>query len=190
MDHAEIDKMCTRLSYRYNRPNHREDLAQEGKLKCYEILSEEPDAHPAKLYRAVKDRMHEFVHVDTLAVKVPTHSQTRSLIRNIDNKKHGNMSDAGNLRLKSVLSHDSVPYEEGDIASEVDHVSDYEEKDYASYIYATALEKLTRKEFHVIKMRYYEDMSQDEIGELLEMTRQNVSFIEITALSKLGGHFL
>ena len=185
MNHAEIDKMCTRLSYRYNRPSHREDLAQEGMLKCYEILSEEPDAHPAKLYRAVKDRMHEFVHVDTLAVKVPTHSQTRSLIRNIDDKQHGNMSEAGNMRLKIALTTESVLYEEGEIASNLDQAKEYEDKDYENYIYATALENLTRKEFHVIKLKYYEGMSQEEVSEALNISQSSVSNFEITALSKL-----
>ena len=190
MNHAEIDKMCTRLSYRYNRPSHREDLAQEGMLKCYEILSEEPDAHPAKLYRAAKDRMHEYINVDILAVKVPTHNQTRALIWDLSLEKQGTMSEEGNSRLKQALSGSNTAYEEGDIASDLDQAQDYEEKDYASYMYATALEKLTRKEFHIIKLGYYEDMSQEEVGEALSMTHQYVSLVEITALSKLKTSFL
>lgn len=190
MNHAEIDKMCTRLSYRYNRPSHREDLAQEGMLKCYEILSEEPDAHPAKLYRAAKDRMHEYINVDILAVKVPTHNQTRALIWDLSLEKQGTMSEEGNSRLKQALSGSNTAYEEGDIASTLDQAQEYEDKEYASYMYSTALEKLTRREFHIIKLRYYESMSQEEVVEALKLSQSSVSAIEITALSKLKTSFL
>ena len=100
------------------------------------------------------------------------------------------MSEEGNSRLKQALSGSNTAYEEGDIASDLDQAQDYEEKDYASYMYATALEKLTRREFHIIKLRYYEDMSQEEVGEALSMTHQYVSLVEITALSKLKTSFL
>jgi len=190
MDHAEIDKMCTRLSYRYNRPSHREDLAQEGMLKCYEILGEEPNAHPAKLYNEARERMHEYIHVSILAVKVPTHDQTRALIWGSTSDNHGTMTEAGNSRLKRALSDTSVLYEEGEIASDLDQAQDYENKDYASYMYATALEKLTRREFHVIKLRYYESMSQEEVGEALNLTHQYVSIVELAAISKLKPCFL
>ena len=64
MNDKEIMGMCKKLAYRYNSEAHREDMMQEGILVCYEVLAEEPDAHPAKLYRAAKSRMHDYLNID------------------------------------------------------------------------------------------------------------------------------
>jgi RNA polymerase sigma factor (sigma-70 family) len=134
--------------------------------------------------------MHQFLNVDILAVKVPTHNQTRALIWDVASEKQGTMSDTGNSRLKQALSGSTTVYEEGDIASTLDQAQEYEDKEHASYMYSTALEKLTRKEFHIIKLRYYEDMSQEEVGEALGVTQQYISLYEALALSKLKTSFL
>ena len=91
----EILEMCERVANRFNSPSHRDDMVQEGVLKCYEILADEGEVHPAHLYREAKRRMHDYINIDTgLPVAVPAHNIARRLARDINDTATGNMSDS------------------------------------------------------------------------------------------------
>ena len=77
----EISKMCYRLSYKYNTPQHYDDLVSEGTLKCYELLADDPKTHPAKLYREANRSMHDYINFGTLGVAVPTSDTARQVSR-------------------------------------------------------------------------------------------------------------
>lgn len=181
----EILEMCERVANRFNSPSHRDDMVQEGVLKCYEILADNEEVHPAHLYREVKRRMHDYINIDVLPVAVPAHNITRRLTRDINDKTTGDMSETGHKWLKVILSSTSGQYSEEYGASSREHVARYEAKELASYVIKTAREKLTAEELDVLDMRFFGDMTQDEVSNVFGKSKMWVSRQETSALNKL-----
>ena len=181
----DILGMCERLAYKYNSESHREDLVQEGVLKCYEILAKEPDAHPAKLHREANRRMHSYLNLETQPVFIPDHSRARRLARDIEDDDTGNMSEDGYAWLKLVLASENLPYSDDFGISSDDHATDYEEREYGAYLMAVAVTTLSPEEWKILKMRYWLDMTQDEVGVAVNENQKWVSRHEKSALSKL-----
>jgi RNA polymerase sigma factor (sigma-70 family) len=185
MTEKEIVGMCERLAYKYNSESHRDDLVQEGVVKCYEILAKEPDAHPAKLYREANRRMHSYLNLETQPVFIPDHSRARRLARDIDDGDTGNMSEGGYAWLKLVLASENIPYSEDFSLSSSDHATDYEEREYGDHLMTVAVTTLSPEEWKIIRMRYWLDMTQDEVGVAMNENQKWVSRHEKSALSKL-----
>lgn len=185
MTHDEIITMCERLAYKYNSVSHKEDLKMEGILICYEILAEEPEAHPAKLFREAKRRMHDYLNLDTQPVTIPKHNIARRLTRDINDDETGNMSEGSRDWLKVVLSSEDRPYDEDYGVSDRDHAAQYEKREYEDHVRSVVLETLTPSELCIIRKRYYEDMTQDEVGVSMGVSKMWVSRHERQALLKL-----
>ena len=181
----EIVGMCEKLANRFNSPSHRDDMVQEGVLKCYEILDEDEEVHPAHLYREAKRRMHDYLNIDVLPVTVPAHNITRRLTRDIDDDEIGEMSEAGHKWLKVVLSSTSGQYNEEYGGSGKDHVERYETRDFAKHVIKTAREKLTTEELEVVKLRYFGDMTQEDVANAMGKNKMWVSRYENSAMQKL-----
>ena len=181
----EIVGMCEKLANRFNSPSHRDDMVQEGVLKCYEILADGEEVHPAHLYREAKRRMHDYLNIDVLPVTVPAHNITRRLTRDIDDDEIGEMSEAGHKWLKVVLSSASGQYNEEYGGSGKDHVERYETKDFAKHVIKTAREKLTTEELEVVKLRYFGDMTQEDVANAMGKNKMWVSRYENSAMQKL-----
>ena len=181
----ELQSMCDRLAYKFNNPDHREDMVQEGLLVCYELLAQDPETHPAKLHREAKRRMHDYLNVDVHPVSIPAHSRTKRLARDIDDDDKGDMSDIGYAWLKSVLSAENMPYDEDFGESEYNHTQTYEDMDYNAHVLSVAVTTLDQDEWHVIRMRYYDEMTLHEVGDVMEVSHMWVSRTEKAALSKL-----
>ena len=181
----EIVGMCEKLANRFNSPSHRDDMVQEGVLKCYEILDEDGEVHPAHLYREAKRRMHDYLNIDVLPVTVPAHNITRRLTRDIDDDEIGEMSEAGHKWLKVVLSSTSGQYNEEYGGSGKDHVERYETRDFAKHVIKTAREKLTTEELEVVKLRYFGDMTQEDVANAMGKNKMWVSRYENSAMQKL-----
>jgi len=177
--------MCERVANRFNSHSHRDDIVQEGVLKCYEILADNEEVHPAHLYREAKRRMHDYINIDILPVAVPAHNITRRLTRDINDKAKGDMSETGHKWLKVILSSTSGQYSEEYGASSREHVSRYEAKELASYVIKIAREKLTTEELEVIEMRYFGDMTQDDVAKVTGNNQTWVFRREESALRKL-----
>jgi RNA polymerase sigma factor (sigma-70 family) len=190
MNDKDIMGMCKKLAYRYNSEAHREDMMQEGILVCYEVLAEEPDAHPAKLYRAAKSRMHDYLNIDTLPVTMPKSDTIRSLTHTGEAGSSSEYSTDTVQWIKNVLSSDKTPYDDDFAVSDLDQAQEYEDREYNEYVRALALCNLTRQEWHVIKLRYYEGYSQEDVALGLRITQQAVSLSESKALSKLRDKIL
>jgi RNA polymerase sigma factor (sigma-70 family) len=186
LNDKQVMKMCEKLAYKYNSETHRQDMAQEGVLVCYEILAVEPDAHPAKLYREAKRRMHDYLNLDTQPVTVPKHSRSRRLARNINDTDTGDMSEQGYEWLKLVLQSEDRPYDDDYSVCDKDHALAFEDKEYYEHVRSVVLKTLSTTEFFIIKMRYYKGMTQDDVADVLGVNQRWVSRHENTALSKLS----
>ena len=181
----EIVGMCERLAYKYNSESHREDLVQEGVLKCYEILAKEPDAHPAKLYREANRRMHSYLNLETQPVFIPDHDVARRLTRDINDPEKNHMSEKGHSWLKTVLSSENIPYDEDFGVSPDSHTKDYENMEYQSHVLSVAITTLSPEEWKIVRLRYLEGMTQYEVASLMSENQRWVSRHEKAALSKL-----
>jgi len=185
LSNTEIMTMCTKLSYKFNRATLREDLLQEGLLVCYSLLEVEPEAHPAKLYRAAKTRMHSYVNIDILPVSVPASRDVQEALKGNDNYSRGNGTIENREWITKVLRASSTEYDDTKMCSDADQAQEFEDKEYAQFLYETALHTLNKFEWHVISLKYYDNLSQLEIADGLGVSQQRVSLVELMALTKL-----
>jgi len=188
----EIILMCSKLAGRYKSKKHFEDLRQEGILSCLEILQDDPKAHPARLYRAASNSMHDYLNLKQLPVSVPLSRATRTIAKGSkwddtqnysDNSvdwlvmiikgSHGYIDDSGH---PSMVVDDNIE----------DQVSD---RELMEKVLKALPELLSRFEFEILRMRYYEDMTQDEVADELGTYKMAVSRAETEAISKLRNKF-
>jgi RNA polymerase sigma factor (sigma-70 family) len=186
MTEAEIIKMCERLAFRYNNPAEQQDMIQEGIVRAYEILSEEPDAHPAKIYREVNRRIYDYVNFGCHALSIPPSDTARSLARGKGIPEGSSWLTEAAEALLGAMGGNYVEYDDSlvsdDVASPEEVLGDKEE---AQIISQAILDKLDGEEALLIYMRYYEDMTQDEVSDELGITRQAISLRELKAVRKL-----
>ena len=129
--------------------------------------------------------MHSYLNLETQPVFIPDHSRARRLARDIEDDDTGNMSEDGYAWLKLVLASENIPYSDDFGISSDDHATDYEEREYGAYLMAVAVTTLSPEEWKILKMRYWLDMTQDEVGVAVNENQKWVSRHEKSALSKL-----
>ena len=87
--------MCRKLAHKYNRPNDFDDIVSEGAIVCLELRAEDPEVHPAKLYREANRAMHDYINLSLQPVSIPKHNVARRLSHDINDEETGNMSEDG-----------------------------------------------------------------------------------------------
>ena len=184
MEVNEILKMCNKLSYKYKNSQMREDLVQEGVVAIYGILAEEPDAHPAKLYRAADKAMWDYLNFDSVAVAVPKDKASRAILRGSEVDSNQSYSESGVETLKSAITAKKVEYDDTYMMGD-DHAIAYEEKEFARFVSSKVSEVLDGIDLKIIRMRYNQDMTLEEVGSALGLSKQAVSKRETDALEKL-----
>jgi RNA polymerase sigma factor (sigma-70 family) len=180
----ELQKMCDKLSYKYKTSSMREDLSQEGLVACLEILDKEPNAHPAKLYRAADKAMWDYLNFDSVAVAVPKTHASRAVIRGADLDATQTYSGDGLEALEYAIKASKVEYDDTYMMVE-DHATAYEEKEFARFVSSKVSEVLDSVDLKIIRMRYNQDMTLEEVGSALGLSKQAVSKRETDALEKL-----
>lgn len=187
MTDEQIQTMCEKLSWRFNSPDNRQDILQEGLLSCYEKIHATRDSnpHPAELYYAAKRSMHNYINLSTVPVSVPASRDVQEVLRENDDYSGGNSSQKNKAWLTNVIRAAPVEFDETVQASDLDQAKEFEDKEFAEYLYCLALSTLTREQWHVIKLRYYEGISQEDIAIGLKITQQAVASREALGLAKL-----
>jgi RNA polymerase sigma factor (sigma-70 family) len=177
----EIVVMCEKLARRYNRPHMNDDLVSEGVLAVYERLESTPDDYPASLYRRANKAMYDYINVKTKAVNIPK-SRTADSIMTGNEYKGQTHSEEGKRVLEEALRSTIVEFDEGFMSSVKDCTEKYEVTDYLR----KSLKVLTEKETEIINMRYFKEMTQDEVAVHYDVTRQAVGLWEDKALAKMS----
>jgi RNA polymerase sigma factor (sigma-70 family) len=72
-----------------------------------------------------------------------------------------------------------------DTAFTPDHSLAYEDQEYNLHIQTVAKKTLNATEWQIIKMRYFDDLTQDAVEELTKTNQKWVSRQETSALNKL-----
>ena len=189
MTSNEIIKMCQKVAYKYNRPEDFEDMVQEAVLACYELLAVKDEPHPAELYRAAQKRVYDYVNFDLHGLSIPASDTARSVSRNGEAGQSSSWSDEAVEHLSVVLGSEWGEYDDemvdGNYKSPEAMLAEKEER---QELFDVLCSVLSQEEMKIIRLRYFEGMTQDMVAKATKQTHQSVSKKELTALSKLKKH--
>lgn len=184
---ADFSSLCKSLARRYRNTQQFDDLVSEGVLACYETLAEGKTA-PADFTGAARKAMHDYINVKTKAVSIPTGWNAYAVSKAMSSGSEADgvtgMSEETLLSFMQAMSN-ATESATDDTAFTVDHAILFEEKEYHSYVLSVAKETLSTEEMKVLKLRYFGDMTQDEVAEHMKISQKLVSRQEISALGKL-----
>ena len=173
ISNEDLINMCRKLAHKYNRPNDFDDIVSEGAIVCLELRAEDPEVHPAKLYREANRAMHDYINLGLQPVSIPKHNVARRLSHDINDEETGNMSEDGANWLRNILSSEAVSYEEFS-SSIPDHAEEYEKADYENYVVSICEKVLSERELKLFKMRFWQDMTLDEVADIVGSTKQAI----------------
>lgn len=178
--------MCEGLARRYKNPNHYDDLVGEGLLQCYEILTEDPKPHPAKLYREANRRMHDYLNLDVFPVAIPASDVSRRLSRDIDADEFGdtNWSEDGINYLRNILSSEIIPFDTASLFNETVE-ENYEETDFYNKLNTQIELQLGEDERLLLHMKFVENMTQVDMGDFFGISQPAIVLRETKIFSKL-----
>jgi len=183
MKQGEIVTMCEKLANKYKRPQHFQDLVQEGALVCYEILAEDPEPHEARLWREANRRMRDYLNLDLHPLSVPNSDAVRAISRG-KTPSNTNHSEENLDWLEYVLSGDVVEIDEF-MAYSPDHADEYEKRDYEAHMMSVAVTTLDLKELQILKERYYEGKNQETLADEFGVSKMSISRWEEGIFDKL-----
>jgi len=185
ISNEDLINMCRKLAHKYNRPNDFDDIVSEGAIVCLELRAEDPEVHPAKLYREANRAMHDYINLGLQPVSIPKSWTARDVARGgsgeSDNQSY---SETGIDWLRNIMSSDHVSYDDF-ISSIPDHAEEYEKADYENYVLTVAEKNLSSEEWQVLKLRFWEDCTLQEVADMLDVNKMWVSRKEREALNKI-----
>ena len=177
----EIMIMCKKLAYKYHQVSMRDDLISEGILAIYERLDKEPDVHPAELYNVARLAMSDYVNLKTRPTSVPINPTTRAVATKFSVPTNSSYSQAG-INAITNASQPSVEFNDEYIAPAESGAKGYEDKEFIE----KGLNLLTERDKSIIIMRYYDNMTLEDVGVKLGISLQAVAVRETKALKKMG----
>lgn len=183
MNQKEIVSMCEKLASKYKTPHHYEDLVSEGVVACYEVLAKEDDPHPAELWRMANRRMHDYLNFTTAPMSIPKSDTARKVARG-SGEYTSDYSEAGIRHLEQALRGEVVELDEY-MSYRPDHADDYENREFEAYVMSVAVTTLDLKELKLLKERYYEGKSQEELAVELGVSKMTISRWEDEMLYKI-----
>lgn len=177
MTNDDIIKMCRSLARKYNDPQEYDDLVSEGVIKCLELRAE-GKTNGAILHKSAAVAMNEYYNIKRAIVHVPVQGKAKSMTS--DDDVNGWTATA----LQQALYGESVEYEE--YMSQVPSTEDlYEHKEWLAYVQSLAVSNLNVDDWKLMKMRFWEDMTQEEVAKVLQISQQGAAKREKIALDKL-----
>ncbi len=181
----EIVIMCKRLANKYHMYHMKDDLVSEGVLAIYERLAVNPDEYPYRLYRIAKGAIYAYVNIKSRALAIPVNDTTIGVAL-------GKVYNEGEEWRQSTYSEDGIEaiYDalQGSVeyhylhAETPDCSAEYEIKD----MIVKCMDLLTEKERQIIDMRYFDEMTQDQVADIYGVSRQAISQWEADALDKMS----
>ena len=160
-------RICEYLARRFKRPEHFEDLRQEGLLAIYEILAVEPTAQDVKLFREARRRMHDYLNIDCLPMTIPVSDVARRLARDLDadlSKVNHSWSREAVEHLRNTLSAEQVS-EDKVSTTQPSSERIYEDQEFNRELDKIIEQDLTSDDQMYIYMRFEEGMTLAEIAD-------------------------
>lgn len=183
MTEQEILSMCEKLAGKYKMPQHFDDLVSEGVLACYEVIAEDPNPHPAQLWRMANRRMYDYANFDTNPLSIPASDTARKVSRGTG-EITGDYSESGIRHLERTLSAEVVEIDDF-MAYAPDHADEYEKNDYEAHVMSVAVTTLDLRELNVLRGLFFEGKTREELGDEMGVTGTTISRWEGDMLKKL-----
>ena len=181
----EIVIMCKRLANKYHMYHMKDDLVSEGVLAIYERLAVNPDEYPAKLYNIAKGAIYAYVNIKSRALAIPVNDTTMAVAL-------GKIYNEGEEWRKSTYSEGGIDtiYDALQGASEYNYLHAQTEDCSGDYEVKDTLDKafmlLSEKESEVIRLRYLEEKTQEEVADIYGVSQKTISKWEEAALDKMS----
>ena len=189
---TEILHLCRSLAGRYRNQNHYDDLVSEGLISCYEAKAS--GAVDKGVYiSSARRAMSDYINIKIKAVNTPSTWASRRASKAVSSASEvvglTGVADGTFNSLMAAMSNVTEDVSD-DTAFTPDHAVSYEDKEYNLHIASVAKKTLTATEWQIIKMRYFEDLTQDAVADLTQTNQRWVSRQETSALSKLRAALL
>ena len=187
MNSSEIVSLCKSLAGRYRNQNHYDDLVSVGVLCCYELKAKDCDDRDVYV-SSVRTAMNDYINIKVKTVNTPSTWASRRASKAVSSG-----SDVGSLTGVAKGTFVSLMAAMADVTEGVgedtaftkDHATTFEDQQYHKHVASVAEKTLDATEVLIVKMRYFEDMTQDVVAEVMGTNQRWVSRHETSALSKL-----
>jgi len=177
MTEQEILKMCKNLAKKYKNRQEYDDLVSEGVLKCLEELRK-GNKEKNLLKRHARVAMSDYYNHKRKVVPVPNSSLAHSISRGQETNSWTAMA------LQRALYTPSVEIRE-EMALGESPETILERKQFIRHVFMTAFNCLTHDEWTIIRMRYWDGMTQEAVGKEMCHNKMWVSRKEKSALEKI-----
>jgi RNA polymerase sigma factor (sigma-70 family) len=188
----EIYSLCRSLAGRYRNQNHYDDLVSEGMVCCYDLKAKGvtgKDNYAGAARRAMSD----YINIKVKAVNTPSTWASRRASKAASSTSEVSsltgVADGTFVSLMAAMANVTEGVAD-DTAFTPDHALTYEDREYNLHVLDVAIKTLSQTEWQIIKMRYFEDLTQDVVAELTQTNQRWVSRHEVSALSKLRAALL
>lgn len=184
---TEILHICRSLAGRYRNQNHYDDLVSEGLIACYEAKAS--GAVDKGIYiSSARRAMSDYINIKIKAVNTPSTWASRRASKAVSSASDvvglTGVAEGTFNSLMAAMSNITEDVSE-DTAFTPDHSLAYEDQEYNLHIQTVAKKTLNATEWQIIKMRYFDDLTQDAVAELTKTNQKWVSRQETSALNKL-----
>jgi RNA polymerase sigma factor (sigma-70 family) len=184
---TDLLKICKTLAKRYRNQDQYEDLVSEGLLACYECREGGKNLK-ADYVGAARRAMNDYINIKSKAVSIPNSWTSRTVSRVMSNdeelKKLDGVTGGTFMALMQAMGNDTETLTPN-VAFTKDVAEDYEEREYNAHVMSVAVTTLDQDEWQVIRLRYYEELTQADVADLMQATQMWVSRTEKRALGKL-----
>lgn len=176
-----IDKVVTLNARRFKvDPTMREDLISEGYVAAFQLFDNTEVVRESKLNSVVLTAMYDYLNLKNLPVTVPIGGNTREVLsRNFDPeeaKPHQKL-----LYMVKNAQHKPIDH---DITLEDEPSTILEQKDLIEKL-TIQMHQLPDRQFEILFYRYFQGLTQQEVGDKLGFSKQYVSLQENQALDTL-----
>ena len=142
--------------------------------------------HPAELYRAAQKRAYDYVNFDPHGLTIPASDTARSVSRKGEAGESSSWSDEAVDHLTMVLHSEWGEYDDEMVDGDYKNPEELlMEKQERSALIETLCDVLSEEEMKIIRLRYFEDMTLDEVSEEFSLSIKGVQLKEKAALAKL-----
>jgi len=166
--------MAKRSAAKYRNTSHKEDLVSEGLMAAYEELAENPQATPGRVYQVISTAQWKFLNVDCLSVTIPFEVVRLAKGLGSPEDKRGYSEE---LIEWARLICDSPQFDSKfhDEDGESDQADSYEGQALVQAVWEAAEECLTEEEYELFHDYFERQITGEDIGFNLGITRQAVN---------------
>jgi RNA polymerase sigma factor (sigma-70 family) len=177
MNENDIIKMCQRLAKKYKDPQEYDDLVSEGVLKALEVVAK-GKTDKNLLYSYIQGAMNEYYNIRKHTVHVPVQDKAKRF--SVENDPY-NWTE---IAMFNVLYSETAELDENSSTTPSVEI-EYEQKEWIRYIKKKMIEVLDEEELKIIDMRYFSNMTQDDVSKHMSHNQVWVHRKEKEALRKI-----